>query len=48
MSPFMADTVEKVLRGEHDEFLRAADVLDASERGGPRQVKQNRSAIFLR
>ena len=44
----MTDTVEKVLRGEHDEFLRAADAPDASERGGPRQVKQNRSAIFLR
>ena len=44
----MTDTVEKVLRGEHDEFPRAADAPDASERGGPRQVRQNRSAIFLR
>ena len=42
-----ADTVEKVLCGEHAEFLKAADDLDGFERGGPRQPKQNRSAVFL-
>ena len=44
---FLADTVEKVLCGEHAEFLKAADDLDGFERGGPRQPKQNRSAVFL-
>ena len=44
---FGPDSVEKVLCGEHAEFLKAADDLDGFERGGPRQPKQNRSAVFL-
>jgi hypothetical protein len=33
----LADSVEKVVRGEHTKFLRAAGALDAFGRGGPRQ-----------
>ena len=33
----MTDTVEKVLRSEHADFLRATGALDVLGRGGPRQ-----------
>ena len=40
---FGPDSVEKVLCGEHAEFLKATDNLGGFEPGGPRQPKQNRS-----
>ena len=43
----MADSVEKVLCAARAKFMKAAGVLDAVGREGPRQSTQDRRAIFL-